>query len=248
MSQSSVKSDDSKDEAPPVFERVSNNVAVLLLKGIDALADDFDLGQALGENRKKALRQMVESVYQTGKRVDFEWPRRGRLDSNGLKDYGKSTTVQLFLLLHIRFNITLNTLQVLCAGRRAAETLLKGVFEKASSCVYTKDHIVKKDAQTMCFGSPKDPKSEEIIYTGTGIGFINFRVVNIHRQLESDVVICDDAPLPEFFSKKYNPVVITFKTLMPVSLPPLIDPSNLVGKLDTKVVESAYKSIYGAAD
>ncbi len=145
---------DAKPNAPAVLR--DQEAAGILHQGVAELGNWLPtvLTTPLGKARTQALHDMIDCTYGTGKAkaLVFQWPRRGTPDG----DCCKTTTIQLFLFLHVACGITHKSLRVQCLSGRASGALLSELATWIDECKTTQGRILTRNSELLEFVASAD--------------------------------------------------------------------------------------------
>ena len=117
---------------------------------IDELNKAFGLYVPMGERRKEALVSMIRGIFLKNKGCEFYWPRQC---GGTTCDYGKTTTIVLFLYMWIKCGIISRNIRVQTCHKRISSLIMSNLYDIISSDPEIVRRLLIKSAQDICFVS-----------------------------------------------------------------------------------------------
>ena len=172
-------------------------MALYLEEKIDALNKSLGLCEPIGEKRRTALKVMFQSIFMTREHTRFYWPRKCGLEAGEFNkyDFGKSTTIQLFLYMWIKCGVTSKSVRVEFPAPAIASFFIKYLQNKTSGDIDFNKRILKWTDDVICFASDlnvdKMDKKELLNHKSCGKIYIGSTTKG-NKRVNTDVVIYEE--------------------------------------------------------
>ena len=222
-----AKKEDEDEESvainPRSIKGANDETTLIYLKAsIKTMNKSFGLCEPMGDHRSKTLKAMFHSIFLERQNMRFCWPRGRKLEEETKQqgqdykyDYGKSTTIQLFLYMWIKCGITDKSIRVEFTNPTIANSVMEDLMKKASKDPDCHLRILKCDSQVIYFSTAEDVekhnKRELLVGGKYGRIYIGHAVKGGSVGVDTDIVICEETGFENFDKNaKTGPIKFLF--------------------------------------